>query len=280
MSSYRLASKHDAFVRDLLRDYCAVYLALAKQNQRYQRDGSMSYAVLNSLIGTNMSKGVFWRLKDTAHYLFRHPIRPGEQESAPDQYEVVGSLIDWCVGYAFHECGKLREDAFQGQHYAIRLIQLARTADFARELASPLTPLTDQTAKSCKREMNRILHVLRSGMLFLIRYLPTAAENCSVARWLATDRESAMQAFGHLYPGLVRSLYGDNPKHVYTLAACDLLDCGRIDETHALLSKAREEGKLDIDGMSILFAIEHSGDDKKGLSYFRDPGAAGGCFKG
>ena len=94
MSSYRLASKHDAFVRDLLRDYCAVYLALAKQNQRYQRDGSMSYAVLNSLIGTNMSKGVFWRLKDTAHYLFRHPIRPGEQESAPDQYEVVGSLID------------------------------------------------------------------------------------------------------------------------------------------------------------------------------------------
>lgn len=89
-----------------------------------------------------------------------------------------------------------------------------------------------------------------------------------------------MQAFGHLYPGLVRSLYGDNPKHVYTLAACDLLDCGRIDETHALLSKAREEGKLDIDGMSILFAIEHSGDDKKGLSYFRDPGAAGGCFKG
>ena len=132
MSSYRLASKHDAFVRDLLRDYCAVYLALAKQNQRYQRDGSMSYAVLNSLIGTNMSKGVFWRLKDTAHYLFRHPIRPGEQESAPDQYEVVGSLIDWCVGYAFHECGKLREDAFQGQHYAIRLIQLARTADFAR----------------------------------------------------------------------------------------------------------------------------------------------------
>ena len=152
--------------------------------------------------------------------------------------------------------------------------------DFARELASPLTPLTDQTAESCKREMNRILHVLRSGMLFLIRYLPTAAENCSVARWLATDRESAMQAFGHLYPGLVRSLYGDNPKHVYTLAACDLLDCGRIDETHALLSKAREEGKLDIDGMSILFAIEHSGDDKKGLSYFRDPGAAGGCFKG
>lgn len=193
---------------------------------------------------------------------------------------MVGSLIDWCVGYAFHECGKLREDAFQGQHYAIRLIQLARTADFARELASPLTPLTDQTAESCKREMNRILHVLRSGMLFLIRYLPTAAENCSVARWLATDRESAMQAFGHLYPGLVRSLYGDNPKHVYTLAACDLLDCGRIDETHALLSKAREEGKLDIDGMSILFAIEHSGDDKKGLSYFRDPGAAGGCFKG
>ncbi len=279
MSSYRLASKHDAFVRDLLRDYCAVYLALAKQNQRYQRDGSMSYAVLNSLIGTNMSKGVFWRLKDTAHYLFRHPIRPGEQESASDQYEVVGSLIDWCVGYAFHECGKLREDAFQGQHYAIRLIQLARTADFARELASPLTPLTDQTAESCKREMNRILHVLRSGMLFLIRYLPTAAENCSVARWLATDRESAMQAFGHLYPGLVRSLYGDNPKHVYTLAACDLLECGRIDETHALLSKAREEGKLDVDGMSILFAIEHSGDDKKGLSYFRDPGAAGGCYK-
>lgn len=256
MSSYRLASNHDFFVRDLIRDYCAVYRSLAEQNRRYQKDGSMSYSVLHSLIGESMRKGVFWRLKDTAHYLFRHTVQPNEGPDRDDHFENIGSFADWCIGYAFHECCKLREDAFQGQHYAIRLTQLAMSSTYMQEMSTPLMPLTDQTAESCKREMNRILHVLRSGMLLLLRFLPSASENCCLARWLATEQENVRQAFGHLYPGLVTALYGANPERMFTLAASDFLDCGRIDQAYDLLVRAREEGQIDADGLALLFTLD------------------------
>ena len=66
MSNYRLASNHEFFVRDLLRDYCVVYLAVDEQQVRCRKDGNISYTQVRNLIGESMSKGVFWRLKDTA----------------------------------------------------------------------------------------------------------------------------------------------------------------------------------------------------------------------
>ena len=255
MSSYRLASNHEFFVRDLLRDYCTVYLAVLEQQARCKRDGNVSYTQVRTLIGESMSKGVFWRLKDTSHHLFRNEGAPGlEGERA--RYASIGRLIDWCIGYSFHECCKLREDAFQGQHYAARLVQLARQDELANALSAPLMPLAGQTAESVKRELTRILHVLRAGMFLLVRFLPSASENCSLARWLATEEERARKTFQNLYPALVRALYDGHPERMYTLAAVDFLECGRTGEAMALLLRAEEQGALDEDGVRMVHALK------------------------
>lgn len=257
MSNYRLASNHEFFVRDLLRDYCTVYLAVLEQQARCKRDGNVSYTQVRTLIGESMSKGVFWRLKDTAHYLFRNEASL-KLEGERARYACIGRLIDWCIGYSFHECCKLREDAFQGQHYAARLVQLARQDELANALSAPLMPLSGQTAESVKRELTRILHVLRAGMLLLVRFLPSASENCSLARWLATEEERARKTFQNLYPALVKALYNGHPERMYTLAAVDFLECGRTSEAMALLLHAEELGILDEDGVRMVNALKAS----------------------
>lgn len=257
MNNYRLASKHESFLRDLMRDYCAVYLTITEQVRRYRRDGNVSFPVLHTLLGEPLSKGVFWRLKDVSHFLFREARENDEQ--CPG-YAPTGQLVDWCIGYAFHECCKLREDAFQGQHYAMRLVQYLRTEDVAGNLSLPLKNLAEETSESSLRELNRIVRVLREGMHLMVQLLPEASDNCPLARWLVTEKESVQQAFHALYPALLKALYGSSPERMYTLAAIDFMDCGRKDEAKFWLRTAWEEGSLDEDGERMLQALECQGD--------------------
>ena len=138
-----LARRRPALVRDLVRDYCAAHLILAAQLRRFERDGTVSYAIIRALVGNANSKGVLWRLKDTAHHLFRGPAAAaGAQVPEPAERALTGELIDWCVGFAFHECIKLREDAYQRQHYANRLLHLE---DVWRAAAEPAPPPASHT---------------------------------------------------------------------------------------------------------------------------------------
>lgn len=202
----RWSPERKAFlVRDLVRDYCQVYEGLEEQRRRFDHEGAVSYSSIRDLLGEAMRKGVFWRLKDTAHHLFRN-----SQSQTPDkdaillwQYsgsrhpdglvsqQPVEALIDWCVGYAFHECAKLREDAFQRQHYANRLAQLGRHQGVTAELYDPLRQLGEQTAESSARELQRILHVLRHGLFLLLRYLEGQEDNTHLARWLVMEEARA-----------------------------------------------------------------------------------------
>ncbi len=75
--------------------------------------------------------------------------------------KALEALIDWCIGYAFHECGKLKEDAFQGQHYANRLIQISRSPAVTADMYNPLRGLGGQTSESSSRELSRIMLALK-----------------------------------------------------------------------------------------------------------------------
>ena len=81
MNGRWLLANRDFLVRDLVRDYCTVYSLLADQRHRFDVDGAVSYTALRDLLGEAMRKGVFWRLKDTAHHLFRNS--PGIEAVAP-----------------------------------------------------------------------------------------------------------------------------------------------------------------------------------------------------
>ena len=267
----RWSPERKAFlVRDLVRDYCQVYEGLEEQRRRFDHEGAVSYSSIRDLLGEAMRKGVFWRLKDTAHHLFRN-----SQSQTPDkdaillwQYsgsrhpdglvsqQPVEALIDWCVCYAFHECAKLREYAFQRQHYANRLAQLGRHQGVTAELYDPLRRLGEQTAESSARELQRILHVLRHGLFLLLHYLEGQEDNTHLARWLVMEESRARAVFADLYDDLLSALYGSRPQRLYMLAAWDLLEAGRSEEARCMLECAARMGRLDAESLTLLRQLE------------------------
>lgn len=284
MNGRWLLSNRDFLVRDMVRDYCTVYSILADQRRRFELDGAVSYTALRDLLGEAMRKGVFWRLKDTAHHLFRNsqedqqksenasPLELSAPENEAEMEQIqelrrhannilpggagaqraLEALIDWCIGYAFHECAKLKEDAFQGQHYANRLIQITRHAEVTADMHNPLRGLGGQTAESSSRELSRIMHVLGHGLRLMAQYLAAERHNTRLARWLATEEPLARKAFGPNYEHLLASLFGNNTESLYLMAARDFMDAGRSEPAAALLAKAKEMGRLGQEGHALL----------------------------
>lgn len=270
MTGHWITANKAVFLRDLVRDYCHVSAALGAQHKRFVTSGTISYAVMRDLLGEAMRKGVFWRLKDTGHYLFR----AAQQEASltddsislwqfssgknPDgmvQQNAIEAALDWIIGYAFHECVKLKEDAFQHQHYANRLIQMdalrkqaqldksltgepsSETALQIDALLPPLLPLTQQTLDSIGRELDRILLVLEYGRSLLITHLRQHRHNRHLARFLVAQEALARQAFGPQYESLISSLYPHSDQR-FILAAQAYLEGGRYQEVLTLLEQA------------------------------------------
>lgn len=263
MTGNWVVANRAVFVRDLVRDYCHVSAALTEQHNRFVTSGTVSYAVVRDLLGEAMRKGVFWRLKDTAHYLFRaaQPHTAVTDDSitlwqftsgkSPDglvQQTAVEAVLDWIIGYAFHECVKLKEDAFQHQHYANRLEQMQNPrmdgnkaqVSFAmqvRDILPPLLPLTQQTMGSIHRELTRILEVLEYGRTLLITHLRQHHDNRHLARFLVAKQALAQQAFGPQYTPLLEALYPD-PDQRFLLAAHAYMEGGRYQEALTLLDES------------------------------------------
>ncbi len=246
---------HVVLARDLLRDFCVVQGILQEQEQRFAHSQTISYAVLRELLGEAVSKGVFWRLKDTAHHLFRksaHGKRSFEGYGMSEDFEghkeqdasayVLESMVDWCVGYAFHECCKLREDAFQLQHYSNRLVQLQSRAVNHADTIERLAPFTAQTKQSIAREMKRILGVLEEARHLFLEYYANHGQNAAVARFLCSEQAMVQQCFGESYAALIHALYGDEPWQMYVLAAKACLDGGHRTEAKRLVAQAQHEG--------------------------------------
>ena len=81
MSTNWLLSKQDSFVRDVLRDFCQVASALESHFAEYDASGEVSFHFFNDILGRQNSKGLLWRLKDTAHLLFRNLQKPAFWEN-------------------------------------------------------------------------------------------------------------------------------------------------------------------------------------------------------
>ena len=264
-----LFGDRDCLVRDLVRDYCKVCGILTDQRRRFEADGTVSCTALRSLLGEAIRKGVFWRLKDTAHHLFRgssQAVGMVADAPPPNSAEITAlcTVIDWCVGYAFHECVKLREDAFQRQHYANRLVQIGRLDKVTSEIFNPLRGLSGQTGESSSRELARISHVLGHGLRVLTLYLAGENLNRPLARWLVCEENLARQAFGQEYENLLFSLYGEKREQMYVMAARDFLDAGRHEPARTMLLEAKAKGFLQAEGQDFLARLER-GDEEPGM---------------
>ena len=204
-------------LRDFLRDYCQVYSVLEEQLQRFVLSGTLSFAVLRDLVGGDGQSGLFWLLKDSAHHLCRS-----------DEGNMTGTLLDWAVGYAFHECVKLKEDAFQYQHYRNRFLEFKERAAAQEErTVEQLSPLLLQTHESAWRELTRIIHTLSQCRKLLAHYLAPYGAASQLARLLLEEEDLVRRVFGAVYPQLLEALYGQERERMLLLAAKDFLDGGR-----------------------------------------------------
>lgn len=211
----RVNRNRPRLLRDFVRDYCLLCDTLEEQRRRFAASGTLSYAVLHELIGDNVQSGLFRRLKNGAHHLFRTQSGSG-----------AALLLDWAVSYAFHECVKLKEDAFQHRHYRSLLLDL-RARFGLDESIRALEPLLSHNRESAERELARILHTLAEGRALLARCLPGQGAERYLARFFLEHGELARRVLDPVYPRLLEKLYGPEAERLIPAAAEAFLEGGR-----------------------------------------------------
>lgn len=218
MKDWVLTNKY-AFERDVLQDFCLASVQLEEQCERFADTQTVSYSVLRDLIGEPLNKGLLWRLKDKAHHVF----------DDPDSTCPVSLLLDWTLGYIFHESLKLMEDAHQRQYYAPRLQELGYNAR-KPEIAGMLTEfhlIREETCESMRRETQRLSTLLRHTRSLFRLYFTGCAMHRPLARFLYDNDPLVRQAFGEEYHRLLPAVYGNLPEQMYLQAAESLLEGAR-----------------------------------------------------
>ena len=233
MSKAWITEKLPEFVRDMLRDFCLSADILESQFTVFDQTSQVSFEVIHDLLGEEMNKGLLWRLKDTAHHLFRND---GRQDLA-------GQILDWCIGYIFHETMKLKEDAYQLQNYGPRFRELMdRELPEAENIVSKeLFQIVLQTNESIRREMARVRFFFGKCRTLLMVYLSDQGENPLLGRFLFEQNLLVRKIFGQDYDTLVASIYKDAPEMMYVMASQSLRQGGWM--THAAQA-ARTAGEL------------------------------------
>lgn len=230
MSTNWLLSKQDSFVRDVLRDFCRVASALESHFAEYDASGEVSFHFFNDILGRQNSKGLLWRLKDTAHLLFRN-------ESS--KTSVLGEYLDWALGYIFHECIKLKEDAYQQMNYKPRFGRLQENDALLPEeqhIGTELYAVIQQTSESIAREVGRVRFILFHCKRMFILYLPRHRENPLLARFFHTRSALVNTVFRGYHGELLECVYPEGPAAMHLLAAQSLEQGGWLHEA----DKARE----------------------------------------
>lgn len=235
MSRAWIRKKKPQFVRDVLRDFCKAAKALEEQFLRFDRHGSLDFAVLRDLLGEERNKGLLWRLKDTAHHVFR----------SDRDARLVGQFLDWCVGYIFHETVKLKEDAYQQQTYAPWFRDM-QSQDLPREesvICQELYEVLRQTRQSMEREIKRIRFIMYHCRRLFPIYLQPHVGNALLARFLFEEAELVGQVFGEGGRELLRAVYGEESNEMYLLAAQSLRRGGWMEKAAAALARAGSDGE-------------------------------------
>lgn len=223
MSKAWITEKLPEFVRDMLRDLCLSADILESQFAIFDRTSQLSFEVLHSLVGEEMNKGLLWRLKDTAHHLFRND---GKQLLA-------GQFLDWSIGYIFHETMKLKEDAYQQQNYGpwFRELMDQELPEVDHTISRELFQVVLQTTESIRREIARVRFFFARCRRLLTAYLADQGENPLLGRFLFEQNALVRKFFGDDFEAFTHAVYHSQPELLYVMASQSLRQGGWM--THA-----------------------------------------------
>ena len=220
----------EAFERDALRDFCLASRSLGRQFRRFAESGAVSFSIIQNLVGEPLNKGLLWRLKDMAHHVFLSPW--ARSPSAP--------LLDWTLGYIFHESLKLMEDAHQRQYYAPRMECMSCKEDnpLLAEVEAELAAIQAQTCESIRREVVRLEKLLQLSRKLFCQYFTGCSGHRLLARFIYDNEELVRLAFEEEYPALLEAVYGNMLERMYLEAARSLLDSGRFEAVDQAIEAA------------------------------------------
>ncbi len=230
MSRTWIRAKLPEFVRDMFRNFCQASEALGVEFAAFEAERRVSFEHLRYLVGFEQNKGLLWRLKDTAHHVFRNdPENP-----------LVGRYLDWGLGYIFHETIKLMEDAYQRMNYAPWLDELrdGKLEQAEQEIANHLKAIPGQTEESMDREIARIRVILSTCRRLMPSYLSRHRGNVLLARFLFSQNELVRQVFNADYEAMLDGIYAGKPELMYVYAAQSLRLGGWMDEAERAVSEA------------------------------------------
>ncbi len=231
MSKHWLEANGSRLTAEILRDFCEVSLTLEEQFTRYDDAGNLSYAVLREILGDQMNRGILWRLKDTAHHLLRNP-----REST-----VAGRLLDWVLGYIFHEALKLLEDTHQHQYYGPSLMAMVEDnpSPELKAMANDFSLMAAEIQEDMRQAVDRIRRLLAHACLFFHRCYVGQKDNVYLARLLYDQEDMIREAFAGEFDNLCDAIYGNAKQTLFLNAATSLLHGGRREQALNALRKAK-----------------------------------------
>jgi tetratricopeptide (TPR) repeat protein len=107
MSRQWFEERKEILIRELAAGFVEAFVNFEELYQDYGDQGKLQHASWEGWIGSESRKGPLWRLVDLSHSIFR---RSGARLTMHE------ALLDWSLGALFHECLKIREDAYQLGH--------------------------------------------------------------------------------------------------------------------------------------------------------------------
>ncbi|WP_419785791.1 hypothetical protein [Pseudodesulfovibrio sp.] len=222
MSKAWIQAKHPEFVRDLFKFFCQTCEQLEHQFASFDEDGRIDFELLKDLVGDEMSKGLLWRMKDTAHHVFRND--PHSQ--------LGGQFLDWAMGYIFHETLKLKEDAYQKQNYApwFHRLHEGDLSSSEKDITDQFFQVLNQTEESMRREIDRIRFIIDKCRRLLPYYLHRYSDNMLLARYIFSQNETVRAVFKDEYDALIYAIYGSEPERMFILASQSLRLGGWVDQ--------------------------------------------------
>lgn len=230
MSKAWIRAKQYEFARDVLRDFCMASRELEHRFLEYESTQRLNFEALLLLTGDEMDKGLLWRLKDTAHHLFRNTL----------DTDTTGKFLDWALGYIFHETIKIKEDAYQLSHYAPWFISLepsildSQDRRFRKELLQVLM----QTRESIEREMKRIRFIISLCLDMFPKHYARYSDNALLARFIFAQDTLVRAVFKDRYEAFLQGVYGETPEEMFVLASSSLRRGGWLEEARRAADQA------------------------------------------
>jgi len=205
------------------------------------KKGSIPFDDVNAFVENQL-----FELKEECHWLFR--IR--EQGDTMEASTAV--LFDILVGSLFHQCMKVKENAYQVERYAPKYAALRKAhhhqPDADRQVKTFLKEgegIIERSRRMLRQELNYAVELFHEATIVLRHVLVEHGDNPLLVRTLIENEELLNAVYKGEFKGeplqaLLHEMYAGKPAAGYVLAAESLFDGGWFDRARDLCKHARK----------------------------------------